>query len=101
MEEKKPSAEQYLFDLATFIAMSARLSVNEPHIYGCFRLIDTLARLTELPKYVVGLEKDNFLDRIGAEIREKMWTVDDPEQFKQLLDDVSTQFVREVKRRSK
>ena len=102
MEEKKLSADEYLFDLATFIAMSAKLCVIEPPIYGPFRLIDALARLVELPKYVVGLKKDNFLEKIGAEIREKMWVIDqDPERFKQLLDNVAIQFAREIKRRSK
>lgn len=102
MEEKKPSGDEFLFDLATFIAMSAKLCVTEPPLYGPFRLIDALARLIELPKYVPGLTKDNFLERIGAEIREKMWVIDqDPELFKQLLDNVAIQFAREIKRRSK
>jgi hypothetical protein len=102
MEDGKTSADEYLFDLATFVAMSAKLCLTEPPLYGPLRLIDTLARLAKLPRYAAGLKSDPFLDTIGSEIRTKMWTIDqDPEQFKQLLDSVATRFVTEIKKRSK
>jgi hypothetical protein len=101
MEEKEVSADEYFFNLATFIAMSANLCVTEPPLYGPLRLVDALARLCDLPKYVADLKRDSFLEEVGSEIREKMFVIDrDPERFKQLLDSLASRFVREIKKRS-
>lgn len=99
--EEKVSGDDYLFEIATFLATSARGCMDEPHLYGPFRLIDALSRLLDLPKYAPCLSEDPFFDQIKKEIDEKKFLViSDVEGFKNFLDHLIRELARELKRRS-
>jgi hypothetical protein len=75
--------------------------VDEPPLYGPFRLLDALSKLADLPKYVQGLEEDPFLQEIKALVDEKKFLVMyDVEGFKQGMDEIVEKFAKELKRRS-
>ena len=100
-EEKKVTGDEYLFEIAVFLATSARGCMDEPPLYGPFRLIDGLSRLIDLPKYAPCLSDDAFLKRMKAEIDEKKFLVMfDPEGFRKFLDELVYQFSRELKERT-
>lgn len=102
MESKqKTSGDEYLFEIAAFLAASARGCIDEPRLYGPFRLIDALSKLLDLPKYASCLSEDSFFDQIKKEINEKkVLIMSDVEGFKDFLDHLVQEFARELKRRS-
>ncbi|MEM3627397.1 MAG: DUF6092 family protein [Candidatus Bathyarchaeia archaeon] len=101
MISTKPSGNEYLFEIAIFLATSARNCVDEPPLYGPFRLLDALSKLVDLPKYVQGLEEDPFLQEIKALVDEKKFLVMyDVEGFKRGMDEIVEKFAKELKRRS-
>jgi len=99
--EKKITGDDYLLELVAFLATSARGCIDEPPIYGSFRLIDALSRLTDLPKYATCLKDDDFLHKIKAEIEGKKYSnMFDTKEFQDMLDSVVLQVTKELKRRS-
>ena len=101
MKKEKSDGDKYLFDLAVFLATSARGCVEEPHLYGPFRLVDALSRLIELPKYAACIKEEPFLAKMKRVIDEKKFlVVSDTEAFKAFLDSLVREFAKELKRRS-
>ncbi|MCS7131566.1 MAG: DUF6092 family protein, partial [Hadesarchaea archaeon] len=89
MREKRTEVDERLFDILIFLATSARGCIDEPPLYGPFRLVDALSRLIDLYDHVPGLKKDAFLIEIKAEIDGKKFLVmNDPEGFKKFLDEL-------------
>ena len=89
------AAHQEAFRLATFLVTAARDVVDEPAIYGPFRMIDAVDRL------IAGSFDDDFLSAIQPELeREKVKVMTDREAFVAWLDDLAARFAREAKRRN-
>jgi Family of unknown function (DUF6092) len=83
------------FRLATFLVTAARDVIDEPAIYGPFRMVDAVDRL------VARAFDDDFLRRIQPELeREKQKVMSDREAFVAWLDDLSARFAVEAKRRN-
>ena len=100
-QEKRITGDDYLLELVAFLATSARGCIDEPPIYGPFRLIDALSRLVDLPKYATCLRDDDFLRKIKAEVDEKKFSVMfDTEEFQNMLDSVVLQVTKQFKRKS-
>jgi hypothetical protein len=96
-EEKRTTGDDYLLELVAFLATSARGCIDEPPVYGPFRLIDALSRLIDLPKYATCLKDDDFLQKIKAEIDEKKFSVtSDTDEFQKMLDSVVLQVTRHL-----
>jgi hypothetical protein len=99
--KKENTGNEYLFELATFLAMSARGCIDEPPSYGPFRLIDALSRLIDLPKHAACLSEDKFLENIKKEVDEKKYLVmSDMKKFRKFLDEMVSRFAVELKKRS-
>jgi hypothetical protein len=100
-EKREITGNEYLLEIAVFLAASARGCVDEPSSYGSFRLIDALSRLIDLPRYAPCLNDDPFLRGIKAEIDEKKFLVmSDPEGFRNFLDELVRRFAMELKNRA-
>lgn len=100
-DKEKKSGDDYLFELATFLATSARGCIDEPRLYGSFRLLDALSRLLDLPKYASCLSGGPFFDQIKKEIDEKKFLVmSNVEGFKDFLDHLVRELAIELKKRS-
>jgi hypothetical protein len=83
------------FRLATFLVTAARDVVDEPAIYGPFRMIDAVDRL------MAGAFDDDFLTAMKPELeREKYKVMSDRDAFVAWLDDVAAKFAVEAKRRN-
>jgi hypothetical protein len=100
LSENKPTGNDYLFEIAVFLATSAQGCLNEPPLYGPFRLLDALSKLADLPDYAPGLDRDPFLKEIKAIVDEKKFLVMyDVEGFKRAIDEVVERFSKELKKR--
>lgn len=83
------------FRLATFLVTAARDVIDEPAIYGPFRMIDAVDRL------IAGSFDDDFLSAIQPELeREKQRIMSDRQAFVAWLDDLAARFAAETKRRN-
>jgi hypothetical protein len=90
-----PAAHPAAFRLATCLVTAARDVVEEPAIYGPFRMIDAVDRL------IAGSFDDDFLSEIQPELeRETQKVMTDREAFVAWLDDLAARFAVEAKRRN-
>jgi len=100
LPEKKPTGNDYLFEIATFLATSAQGCLGEPPLYGPFRLLDALSKLADFPEYATGLSPDPFLKKIKAVVDEKKFLVMyDVDGFKRAIDEIVEKFAKELKKR--
>ena len=100
MSAEKPTGNDYLFEIAVFLIMSAQGCLSEPPLYGPFRLLDALSKLADLPDYTKGLNSDPFLKEIKAIVDEKKFLVMyDVEGFKRVIDEIAEKFAKELKTR--
>ena len=101
MTDARNIGNEYLFELALFLATSARNCIDEPPLYGPFRLLDALSRLADFPEHDENLNKDPFLEEVKAFVDEKKFLVtSDVEGFTQAADVLVQRFAKELKRRS-
>jgi hypothetical protein len=92
---------EYLFELALFLVTSARNCIDEPPLYGPFRLLDALSRLADFPEHDESLNKDIFLKEVKVFVDEKKFLVTtDVEGFTQAADELVQRFAKELKRRA-
>jgi hypothetical protein len=83
------------FRLATFLVTAARDVIDEPAIYGPFRMVDAVDRL------IAGSFDDDFLTEIQPELeREKLKVMSDRDAFVAWLDELAAKFALEAKRRN-
>lgn len=88
-----------LFDLIGYMLTSARGLVDEPGLYGPFRLIDGVSRLCDL---LIQEDDENreFYAAMKSKIDEKKFTVmTDTQSFIDLMDEVVIDFTRKLKER--
>lgn len=101
MTDTRNRGNEYLFELALFLATSARNCIDEPPLYGPFRLLDALSRLADFPEHDDSLDKDPFLKEVKAFVDEKKFLVtSDIEGFTQAADTLVQRFAKELKKRS-
>jgi hypothetical protein len=94
MKEEKLRYE--LFKLFCYIVTSARGCVDEPKLYGPFRLIDSVERIIALLDNE-GLA-DDFLKKEQAKIEEnKYLLMQDEEGFIKFLDELVIDFTKKLK----
>lgn len=100
MSSQKPTGNDYLFEIALFLATSAQGCLGEPPLYGPFRLLDALSKLADFPDYATGLDADPFLKDIKAIVDEKKFLViSDVDGFKSAIDEIVERFAKEIKKR--
>lgn len=95
-EIDKKKLKSSFFELLSFLIVSARNCVEEPKLYGPFRLIDGASRLIEILEKA-GIE-DPFFQEIKEKIEQKKYTVmGDKNQFIQFLDDLTQDFGKKLR----
>ena len=84
-----------LFEHAVYLVASARDCLDEPLIYGPFRMIEGVSRLID------AFPEDEFLARQKEVIdREKYEVMGDRDRFASWLDEILRQFAAESKGRN-
>ncbi len=91
-----------IFDIVVFALSAARISADEPPLYGSLRLIDLASKLIKLQESVEKDKADKFLQQIRQTIEEKKYTVmASEEEFIKTLDQLVSNCARELKNRKK
>jgi hypothetical protein len=99
----KKNMNEVFFDIATFLVMSARGCVDEPHLYAPFRLLDAISRLVESSRSLESYVPDSFLEEVKKRIDEKKLSLSlasDQEEFRGFIDGLVRDFARELKARA-
>ena len=96
--ESEKEENEYLLDLAIFMASSTRDVINFKH-YGTNRLLHSLIRVLDLPNNVKQIKKDEFLEEIRMELEKNMLLTRDEEAFATFLDQLIVKMLKEYRRR--
>jgi hypothetical protein len=101
MEQRMMVTEDDVFELLAFLVTSARLCVDEPRLYGTFRLVDGASRLIGFVLQSDQLEDRQSLQQLKDEIDEKkLLLTTDQEGYVNFLDDLTRKVARELKERA-
>ena len=101
MEQRITIAEDDVFELLAFLATSARLCVDEPRLYGTFRLVDGASRLLGFVLESDQMQDRQSLQQLKDEIDEKKFLLTtDQEGYLKFLDDLTRKVARELKERA-
>ena len=85
--------EKEIIKLFTYMVTSARGCVDEPKIYGPFRLIDSISKLYSILKENNLIENEEVSKIIGKIEDKKYICMTDEKEFVIMLDDVIDDFV--------
>ena len=101
MNQRMVVSEEGLYEVLAFLLSSAHILVNEPHLYGTFRLIDGASRLIGFALESGQLEDEEFLRRLKEDVDErKFLLMTDEDTYFQLLDESTRAMAREMKKRA-
>jgi hypothetical protein len=101
MSQRMVVSEEGLYEVLAFLFSSAHILVNEPHLYGTFRLIDGASRLMGFALESGQLEDERFLRDLKEEVDEKKFVLmTDEETYFQLLEDATRKMAQEMKKRA-
>lgn len=95
-----PTPADKLFELVAYFISCARLALDEPVIYGSFRLVEGVVRLTDAAE-ALDLELDDQILTARESIeREKLRMIDDHEGYRRWLDELLAEIAGEAARRN-
>lgn len=101
MNQRMVVSEEDLYEILAFLFSSAHLLVNEPHLYGTFRLVDAASRLMGFALDSGQLEDEQYLRSLKNDVDEKKFLMMTDEQtYLQLLEDATHRMAKEMKRRA-
>jgi hypothetical protein len=99
--ERMVVSEEDLYETLAFLFSSAHLLVNEPHLYGTFRLVDAASRLMGFALESGQLEDDQFLRELKDDVDEKKFLMmTDEKTYLELLERATRAMAREMKKRA-
>jgi hypothetical protein len=94
------SREELLFELILYLVSCARLSLDEPQVYGSFRLIEAATRLVDAAG-TWGFDHDPMLERVRTSIEtEKLRMIEDHAGYRAWLDGLLHELASEARRRN-
>jgi hypothetical protein len=101
MSDRMVISQENFYELLSFMVTSAHLSVEEPDLYGSFRLIDGACRLIDFALESGQLPDEEFVRefRDYADVR-KHWMMTDEPGYLSFLEDATGKLARELKRQA-
>jgi hypothetical protein len=100
MSQCKVVSEDEAFELLVFLITSARGCVDEPKLYGTFRLVDAASKLVGFVLEDHPEQSEGFLRDLKQEIDEKKLSLmADQEGYIEFLGDITREVAQELKRR--
>jgi hypothetical protein len=101
MSQPQVITEDNLYELLAFLASSAYLCVNEPKLYGTFRLVDAACRLIDFALQGGQLEDEQFLRAFQEDANtKKMLLMTDEGAYIKFLEDATRSMAKELKNRA-
>lgn len=92
--------EDRLFELVAYLVACARLTLDEPQIYGSFRLVEAVVRLVEAAQAIGVAVDEEILAARDSIQREKMRMIEDHDGYRAWLDGLLAEVAREATRRN-
>lgn len=100
MSQRMVVSENAAFELLVFLITSARGCVDEPQLYGTFRLVDGASKLIGFVLENHPEQSEQFLRDLKEEIDErKLSLMTDREGYIEFLSDITRKVAQELKRR--
>lgn len=101
MEQRIMLIEDDVFELLAFLVTSARLCVDEPKLYGTFRLVDGASRLLGFVLKSNRLADKQSLQQLKDEIDDRKFLLTtDQEGYFKFLDDLTRKVAKGLKERA-
>ena len=101
MSERGAITEEALFELLSFLVTSAHLCVQEPRLYGTFRLIDAACRLLGFALEDGQLESEQFLRAFKEDADQRKFLLfSDETRYLEFLEDATRKMAKEMKNRA-
>lgn len=101
MSQRMVVSEEGLYEVLAFLFSSAHILVNEPHLYGTFRLIDGASRLIGFALESGQLEDEEFLRRLKGDVDErKFLLMTDEDTYFKLLEESTRAMAKQMKKRA-
>lgn len=101
MSERGVISEEALFELLSFLVTSAHLCVEEPRLYGTFRLIDAACRLLGFALEGGQLESEQFLRAFKEDADQRKFLLfSDEACYLEFLEDATRTLAKEAKSRA-
>jgi hypothetical protein len=101
MSQRMILSEDHLYEVLAFLFSSAHLLVNEPHLYGTFRLVDAATRLIGFALESGQLGDEQFLRQLKEDVDEKKFLLmTDEDTYFQMLADATREMAKEMKGRA-
>ncbi len=92
--------EQEFFEFVVYLVSCARLTLDEPPVYGSFRLVEGASRLIEAARGW-GIEVDEVLARTRESIEQgKLLMIDEHEAYERWLTDLLGELAAEATERN-
>lgn len=92
--------ENRLFELVAYLVSCSRLSLDEPPIYGSFRLIEAVGRLVDAAD-ALGIPVDREIRDAREQIEgNKLLMIDDHDGYRAWLDGLLAEIAAEATRRN-
>jgi hypothetical protein len=99
MSQRMVVSEEGLYEALAFLFSSAHILVNEPHLYGTFRLIDGASRLMGFALESGQLEDEQFLRQLKDDVdANKFLLMTDEKTYFELLERATRAMAREMKK---
>jgi Family of unknown function (DUF6092) len=97
---KETVPENRLYELVAYLVSCSRLTLDEPQIYGSFRLIEAVVRLVEAAEALgVTVDPEIYVVRDSID-REKMRMIEDHDGYRTWLDLLLAEVAAEATRRN-
>jgi hypothetical protein len=101
MSKRMVMTEEDLFELLAFLVTSAHLCVQEPRLYGTFRLIDAACRLLGFALESEQLEGEQFFRAFKEDADERKFLLfSDKTDYLEFLEDATRTLAKEAKDRA-
>lgn len=97
MREK--TADEYLFEIVSFLITSAERCLGPERAYGACRLVQTLYMLSFLPDYVQELEENELLMKVRAHIDGDLQNFWREPQLNQFIQELCIELSKKLKER--
>lgn len=101
MSQRMLLSEEDLYEMLSFLVTSAHLCVEEPRLYGTFRMIDAATRLIDYALEGRQLKEDQFLRGFKEDAdKGKRLMMTDEQNYVGFLEDATRTLAKEMKRRA-
>jgi len=96
---REKTADDYLFEMTSFLIASAERCLGPERAYGACRLVQTLYMLSFLPEYTQELKGNKLLMKVRTYVESDPQNFWREPQLKRFLSELNLELAKELKKR--